>query len=157
MPRDCVTLREAGFFRQMTSEVQLAQVQKVQFKNKTKNPKEFMWNPEELIRYWHCNQHVYERTNLRIQPFKATLSEPSSRGAVTNGVQSQQHPKPCGAWDLKGAFTNTQQCVGDLRLVLPQLTFLSYFYTLNSTLRRKEGMRQVWRAQARSRQKPRIY
>lgn len=42
MPRDCVTLREAGFFRQMTSEVQLAQVQKVQFKNKTKNPKEFM-------------------------------------------------------------------------------------------------------------------
>lgn len=56
---------------------------------------------------------------------------------MTNGVQSQQHPKPCGAWDLKGAFTNTQKCVGDLRLVLPQLTFLSYFYTLNSTLRTK--------------------
>lgn len=39
MPRDCVTLREAGFFRRMTSEVQLAQVQKVQFKNKKKIPR----------------------------------------------------------------------------------------------------------------------
>lgn len=62
---------------------------------------------------------------------------------MTNGVYSQQHLKSPGARQSKRSLHKYIEVCGDLSQaahpVLPQLTFLRYFYTLHM----KEGMGQV--------------